>query len=90
MRRILSALERSVISNKASFAPRDLRLKNSMRKENRNRHEEHSIQPQLIVGSADVVKPRYPYSGISLVALPEFWHFLRSCHSNFLFELCFQ
>jgi len=28
--------------------------------------------------------------GMSLVALPEFWHFPGYCHSNFLFELCFQ
>ena len=26
----------------------------------------------------------------SLVEFPEFWHFLRFCHSNFFFELCFQ
>ncbi len=54
-----------------------------MKKENRNRHEEHSIRPQLIQTVITLF-------GMSLVALPEFWHFPGYCHSNFLFELCFQ
>ena len=25
-----------------------------------------------------------------LIELPDFWHFLKFCHSNFFFEPCFQ
>jgi hypothetical protein len=54
-----------------------LRLKNSMRKENRNRHEEHSNQPYLIVrlgGRGQSVIPLFgnlPGCAPGILALPK-------------------